>query len=162
MVQFLSLHIPNVGGLSLILGQGTRSYMQYLRHLAATINKCIYIYIFFFFFFNLKISRAFGPKVLFWDNVNRTGRKISKGHEPRSMIFRRKISLLLKSTWTSLVAQMVKNLLSVQETWVQSLSGKDPLEKGMTTHSSILAWRIPWTQEPDGLLSMRSQRAGYD
>ena len=94
--------------------------------------------------------------------MNRTGRKISKGHEPRSMIFRREISLLLKSTWTSLVAQMVKNLPSVQETWVQSLGGKDPLEKGMATHSIILAWRIPWTEEPDGLLSMRSQRAGYD
>ena len=44
-----------------------------------------------------------------------------------------------------LVAQMVKNLPAVQETWVQSLGRKDPLEKGMATHSSILAWRIPWT-----------------
>ena len=46
----------------------------------------------------------------------------------------------------SLVAQMVKNLPAVQETWVQSLGQEDPLEKGMATHSSILAWRIPWTE----------------
>ena len=58
----------------------------------------------------------------------------------------------------SLVAQMIKNLPAVQETQVRSLGGEDPLEKGMATHSSILAWRIPWTEELDGLLSMRSQR----
>ena len=46
---------------------------------------------------------------------------------------------------------MVKNLSSMQKTWVQSLSGEDPLEKDMATHSSILAWRIPWTEEPGGL-----------
>ena len=50
-----------------------------------------------------------------------------------------------------LVAQTVKNLLAVQETWVQSLGWEDPLEKGMATHSSILAWRMPWTEEPGGL-----------
>ena len=49
------------------------------------------------------------------------------------------------------MAQRVKNLLPMQKTWVQSLSGKDPLEKGMLTHSSILAWRIPWTEEPGRL-----------
>ena len=54
-------------------------------------------------------------------------------------------------TWISLVVQMVKNLPAIQETWVQSLSKEDPLEKGMTTHSNILAWRIPWTEEPGGL-----------
>ena len=53
---------------------------------------------------------------------------------------------------TSLVAQMVKkNLPAMQETWVQSVGWKDPLEKGVATHSSILAWRIPWTEEPGGL-----------
>ena len=57
----------------------------------------------------------------------------------------------------SLVAQTVKNLTAMQETWVQSLSQKDPLEKGMETHSSILAWRIPWTEEPGGLQSMELQ-----
>ena len=62
----------------------------------------------------------------------------------------------------SLVAQMVRNLPAMQETWVQSLSQKDPLEKGMTTHSSILAWRIPQTREPGGLQSMGLQRAEQD
>ena len=57
----------------------------------------------------------------------------------------------------SLVAQMVKNLLATQETWVQSLGHEDPLEKGMATCSSILAWEIPWTKEPSGLQSMGSQ-----
>ena len=51
----------------------------------------------------------------------------------------------LQYSWTSLVAQLVKNLLTVQETWVRSLGWEDPLEKGKATHSSILAWRIPWT-----------------
>ena len=54
-------------------------------------------------------------------------------------------------SWASLVAQMVKNLPGMQETWVRSLSREDPLEKGMVTHSSILAWGIPWTEEPGGL-----------
>ena len=56
----------------------------------------------------------------------------------------------------SLVAQMVKNLPAMQETWVQSLGWGDPLEKGMSTHSSILVWRIPRTEEPGGLQSMGS------
>ena len=64
--------------------------------------------------------------------------------------------------WASLVAQMVKNLPKVQETRVQSLAREDPLEKGMATHSSILAWRIPWTEEPGGLQSMGSQRVGHN
>ena len=53
--------------------------------------------------------------------------------------------------WASLVVQMVKNPPAMQETWVQSLSQEDPLEKGMATHSSILAWRIPWIKEPGRL-----------
>ena len=61
---------------------------------------------------------------------------------------------------SSPVAQMVKNLPVVWETQVQSLSQEDPLEKGMATHSSILAWRIPWTEKPGGLQSMGSQRVG--
>ena len=60
------------------------------------------------------------------------------------------------------MAQMVKNLLTLQETWVQFLGQEDPLEKGMAAHSSFLAWRIPWTEEPGGLWSMGSQRVGYD
>ena len=57
---------------------------------------------------------------------------------------------------------MVKNPSAVQEIWVRSLGWEDPLEKVMATHSSILAWRIPWTEKPGGLESMGSQRAGYD
>ena len=57
---------------------------------------------------------------------------------------------------------MVKNLLTMLKTWVQSLSWEDPLEKEIATHSSILAWRIPWTEEPGGLQSMGSQRVGHD
>ena len=57
---------------------------------------------------------------------------------------------------------MVKNLPAVQETSVQSLGQKDPGEKGMVTHSSILAWSIPWTEEPGGLQSMGSQRVRHD
>ena len=62
----------------------------------------------------------------------------------------------------SLVAQMVKNLPAVQKTQVQSLGQEDPLEKGMATHSSILAWRIPWTEEPSGLQSKGLQRVGHN
>ena len=65
-------------------------------------------------------------------------------------------------TWASLVARVVKNLLAMQETWVSSLGQEDPLEKGMPTHSSVLAWRIPRTEEPGGLQSMGSQRVGHD
>ena len=57
---------------------------------------------------------------------------------------------------------MVKNLPAMQETRVQSLSGEDPLEKGMATHSSTLAWRIPWTEKPGGLQSMWLQRVRHD
>ena len=61
-----------------------------------------------------------------------------------------------------LMAQLVKNLPAVQETCVQSLGQEDPLEKGMAAHSSILARRIPWTEESGGLQSMGSQRVGHD
>ena len=67
------------------------------------------------------------------------------------------------SNWfASLGAQTVKNLPAMQEMWVQSLGRKDPLEKGMAMHSSILAWRIPWAEEPGRLQCMGSQRAGHD
>ena len=62
--------------------------------------------------------------------------------------------------WVSLMTQMVKNLPAMQETQVQSLSREDPLEKGMTTDSSMLAWRIPRTEETGGLQSMGLQRIG--
>ena len=60
------------------------------------------------------------------------------------------------------MAQIVKNLPVIQETQVQSLGWEDPLEKGMATHSSILAWRVPQTEEPGGLQSMGLQRVGHD
>ena len=73
---------------------------------------------------------------------------------------------LLKDTmfivWASLVAQMVKRLPAMRETWVQFLGREDPLEKEMVIHSSTLAWKIPWTEEPDKLQSMGSQRVGHD
>ena len=73
---------------------------------------------------------------------------------------------LLKDTmfivWASLVAQMVKRLPAMRETRVQFLGREDPLEKEMAIHSSTLAWKIPWTEEPDRLQSMGSQRVGHN
>ena len=60
------------------------------------------------------------------------------------------------------MAQTLKNLPAMWETWVQSLGWEDSLEKGMASHSSILAWKIPWTEEPAGLQSLRLQRVGHD
>ena len=60
------------------------------------------------------------------------------------------------------MAQKVKSLSAMQDTWVQSLGWGEPLEKEMTTHSNILAWKIPWTEEPGGLQFMGSQRVGDD
>ena len=60
------------------------------------------------------------------------------------------------------MAQMVKNPPTMQKTWVQSLGQEDPLEKGMAIHSSILAWKTQWTEEPGRLQSMESQRVGHD
>ena len=67
-----------------------------------------------------------------------------------------------RKNWASLVAQMVKNLPAMQETQVQSLGQEDPLEKGIATHSNILAWRVPWTEQPGRLQSIGSQRVGHD
>ena len=63
---------------------------------------------------------------------------------------------------TSLVAQTIKCLSTMRETWVQSLGREDPLEKEMAIHSSTIAWKIPWTEEPGRLQSMGSQRVGHD
>ena len=70
------------------------------------------------------------------------------------------ISALIKET--SLVAQRVKRLPAMRETWVRSLGWEDPLAKEMATHSSTLAWKIPWTEKPGRLHSMGSQRVGHD
>ena len=64
--------------------------------------------------------------------------------------------------YMSLVAQMVKRLPSVWETWVRFLGREDPLEKEMAIHSSTIAWKIPWMEESDGLQSMGLQRVGHD
>ena len=69
---------------------------------------------------------------------------------------------LVLTEWTSLVAQTVKRLPTVQETQVQSLGQEDLLEKEMATHSSILAWKMPWMEEPGRLQSMGSQRVGHN
>ena len=79
-------------------------------------------------------------------SIPRSGRSTGEG-----------IGYTLQYSWGSLVAQLVKNPSAMGETWVQSLGWEDPLEKGTATHSTILAWRIPWTIE-----SMGSQRIGYD
>ena len=71
--------------------------------------------------------------------------------------------MVLEMLWrASLVAQLIKNLPAMQETWVQSLGQEDPLEKGMATHSSVFAWRIPWTEEPGGLQAMGLRTVGHD
>ena len=75
---------------------------------------------------------------------------------------RERIGYLLQYSWASLVAQTVKNLPAMWATRIQSLGQEDPLEEGMATHSSILAWKIPQTDEPGGLQSMGSQRVRQD
>ena len=70
--------------------------------------------------------------------------------------------LVISTSTTSLVAHMVKHLPTTQETWVQSMGLEDLLKKEMATHSSILAWKIPWTEEPIRLQSMGLQRVGHD
>ena len=72
------------------------------------------------------------------------------------------IAIEFTTLWTSLVAQMVKNLPVMQEIQVRSLGQKDPLEEGMANHSSILGWRIPWTKEPGAVQSIGSQRVRHD
>ena len=67
-----------------------------------------------------------------------------------------------KNGGASLVAQRLKRLPAMQETWVRSLGQEDSLEKEMAPYSSILAWRIPWMEEPSGLQSIGSQRVGHD
>ena len=66
------------------------------------------------------------------------------------------------TNWASLVVQLVKNSPAVQKTWVRSLGLASPLEEGMGTHSGILAWRIPWTEEPGRLQSIGPRRVGHD
>ena len=67
---------------------------------------------------------------------------------------------LVRVGGASQVVLVIKNPQEMEETWVRSLGQEDPLEEGMATHSSILAWRIPWTEDPGGLQSMRLQKSG--
>ena len=68
----------------------------------------------------------------------------------------------LQYSWASLVAQLVKNPPAMWKTWVRALGWEDPLEKEMAIHSSTIAWKIPWTEEPDRVQSVGSQRVGHD
>ena len=70
--------------------------------------------------------------------------------------------MTLNIHWVLLMTQTVKNLIAMQEAWVWSLGQEDCLEKGMASHSSILAWSIPWIEKPGGLQSMGSQRVGHN
>jgi len=89
------------------------------------------------------------------ENDNIKGKNITS----TNLIF---LSLESLKEKASPMSQMVKNLPAMQETPVQSLGWKDPLEKGMAIRSSVLAWRVPWTREPGGLQSMGLQRVGHD
>ena len=77
------------------------------------------------------------------------------------VVFLRRAVGIVYSKMTSLMAQRLKRLSAMQETWVRSLGREDPLEKEMEIHSSILAWKIPWTEEPGGPWSMGLQRVRY-
>ena len=102
-----------------------------------------------------------------FEHVRNTIDKVMKIRQllsPRKMkdCIRKRLVLVDLDILTFLMVQNVKSLPAMQETWVQFLVWKDPLEKEIATHSSILAWRIPWTEEPGGLQSMGLQRIGHD
>ena len=96
--------------------------------------------------------------------MQQEGQGGSNGQESLEVQWSREmgVSLELRKGRASLVAQSVKKLPAVRKTWVRSLGREDPLEEGMATHSSILAWRILKTKEPGGLQSIGSQRVGDD
>ena len=81
---------------------------------------------------------------------------------PQFVVIYKVKDFVIINNGTSLVAQMVKHLPAMQETRVRSLGWEDPLQKEMATHSSALAWKIPWTEEPGRLQSMGLQRVGHD
>ena len=87
---------------------------------------------------------------------------VNTAEEKRERVLCRALIVSVIFIWASLVAQMVKNLPAMQEPGVQSPGQEDPLEKEMATHSSIIAWRMPWTEEPGELQSMGLQRDGHD
>ena len=87
---------------------------------------------------------------------------VNTAEEKRERVLCRALIVSVIFIWASLVAQMVKNLPAMQEPRVQSPGQEDSLEKEMATHSSIIAWRMPWTEEPGELQSMGLQRDGHD
>ena len=101
------------------------------------------------------MNRGFPSSSVGKESACNTGDPVSISGSRRSA--REGIGYPLQYSWASLVAQLVKNPPAMQEAWVQPLGWEDPLEKGKATHSSILAWRIPWTVQ-----SMALQRAGRD
>ena len=107
----------------------------------------------------LALSLLYGPTLTseydYWINHSFVGTFVGK---VMSLLF----NTLSRFVRTSLVAQTVKHLPTMRETWVQSLGWEDLLEEEMATHSSILAWEIPWTEEPGGLQSMGLQRVRHD
>ena len=132
VVQWLRLQAPSAGGLGLIPGQEIRSHMTQL-------SICVP---------QLKILRATMKRT----HILYTTLCLDKDLEQpkKKPNFFKEVSCKYnlptnKTTWASLVAQLVKNLPVIRETWVRSLGWEDPLQKRKATHSSILAWRIPWT-----------------
>ena len=92
--------------------------------------------------------------------IEEPSRLQSMGSQSRTQL--KRFSMHVHMHWTSLVAQTVKSLPTVLETWVQSLGWEDPLEKEMATHSSILVWKTPWTEKPGRLQSTGSKRVRHD
>ena len=113
---------------------------------------------------NHSLTRMFNPEMLEKKKLNSSAGKESACNARDSVLIPGSarsagegIGYPFLYSWAFLVAQLVKNLPTMRETWVQSLSWEDPLEKGTANHSSILAWRIPWTAE-----SMGFQRVGHN
>ena len=107
-------------------------------------------------------SPAFSKKIM--SHTKKIGMNDSNEEENNNKSRLTGMGVLLKyvTIRASLVAQTVKNMPTMQDTTVRFLGWENPLEKGMATHSSILAWRIPWTEEPGGLQSIGSQRVGHN
>ena len=125
------------------------------------LDSCIHLKILQTAYFNSPLPHL-KAKSIWYLHFNAKYRKVCGGEGPICLRVwtkeQREIAPPLTSLWSSLVAQAIKNPPAMQETWVWSLGWEDHLEKGMATHSSNLAWRIPGTEEPGGLQSMGSQR----
>ena len=117
-------------------------------------------YLFFLFFFWTMWKQVAGIVTCHLEYLSMRFQRIGTFSFSTSLHSRHLIFTVV--IWASLMAQMVKSQPALQETQVQSLGQEDFLEKEMTTHSSILAWEIPWTEEPDGLQPTWSQRVRHD